>query len=677
MFYFKKSIVFYCFAIVLLSFLPPGARDKRKFIDPANMDLSVRPGANFFLYANGNWLKNNSVPPSKTRWGSFNQLMEDNTRKLHLLLENATKNAASDKNARKVGDFYISGMDSGRLERLGYNPLKNDLQRINNLSTQKDILNEMAYEMVNGAANSPVSIFVGPDKKNSSSYIPQIAQTGVSLPDRDYYIKADAHSSEVRKEFLSHIGRLFEMTGSSAAESGVKAAAVLLIETALAKAQLTRVEMRDVKKVYNKFSFKALSSATSSINWTSLAGDMMLTGTDSIIVLNPGYLKAFDSLITAVPLKYWKAYLEFHLTDAAVSYLSTAFINEDFKFNQVLTGQKELSPRWERVSEQINAHLGDVLGELYVKKYFTAEAKKRMLGLVNNLQESFAERIRNLDWMTDTTKQKALEKLSAFSKKIGYTDKWRDMSSILIIKNDYIGNIRSAEKWAYRDMISLLGKPVDKTRWFTTPSTVNAYYNAVTNDITFPAGILQFPFFDFDADDAVNYGAIGCAIGHEMTHGFDDQGRLSGPDGNLKDWWTKEDASKFNMRAAEVVEEYNAFTILDTLHVNGRLTLGENLADIGGLNIAYQALMKTRQFKEAKKIDGFTPAQRFFLSYAQMWRTNILDEEASKRLLTDRHSPAMARVNEPLRNMDAWYAAFDVKKTDQMYKPKDKRITIW
>jgi putative endopeptidase len=300
-----------------------------------------------------------------------------------------------------------------------------------------------------------------------------------------------------------------------------------------------------------------------------------------------------------------------------------------------------------------------------------------MLDLVNNLQETFGERIRRLDWMSEATKQKALEKLSAFTKKIGYTDKWRDMSSIVIVKNDYVGNKQRAGKWAYREMIGRLGKPVDKTLWGFTPSTVNASYNANNNEITFPAGILQFPFFDFDADDAVNYGAIGCAIGHEMTHGFDDQGRLSGPDGNLRDWWTKEDADKFKAKADEVADEYNAFTILDTLHVNGRLTLGENIADLGGVNIAYEAFMKTDQFKEGKKIDGFTPAQRFFLSYSQMWRTNILADEAARRLLTDPHSPGIARVNEPLGNIDAWYTAFDVKEGDKMFKPRDKRIKIW
>jgi putative endopeptidase len=675
MVHFKRPVIFCIAVIFLLGFLPPG--EKRKFIDPANMDRNIRPGDNFFLYSNGSWLKNNPVPSSKTRWGSFNQLIEENTNKLHLLLEHAAQNAGSGGKLQKVGDFYSSGLDSVRLEQLGYDPVKNDLQRINDLASSKDILGEMAYERINAITTTPSSMFVGQDKKNATKYIPQIGQSGLSLPDRDYYLKNDPRSLHVRDEFVSHIGRLFQLTGSPSSESSAKAEAVMRIETALAKAQLSRVEMRDVNKVYNKFSFKDLSLTTPFIDWKSLASKMMIDGVDSIIVSNPNYLKTVDSLFTAVPLNDWKAYLQWHVIDAAASYLSSAFVNEDFKFEQILSGQKEITPRWERVSDEIDASLGDLLGELYVNKYFTAEAKKRMLDLVNNLQETFGERIRRLDWMSEATKQKALEKLTAFTKKIGYTDKWRDMSSIIIVKNDYIGNKQRAGKWAYREMVERLGKPVDKTLWGFTPSTVNASYNANNNEITFPAGILQFPFFDFDADDAVNYGAIGCAIGHEMTHGFDDQGRLSGPDGNLRDWWTKEDADKFKTKADEVADEYSAFTILDTLHVNGRLTLGENIADLGGVNIAYEAFTKTNQFKEGKKIDGFTPAQRFFLSYSQMWRTNILADEAARRLLTDPHSPGIARVNEPLKNIDAWYTAFDVKEGDKMFKPRDKRIKIW
>ena len=671
----KTPVICCILAIAILSFLPPG---KRKFIDPANMDMSVKPGDNFFLYANGNWIQKNPVPGYKTRWGSFDQLIEDNNSRLKLLLEDAAHNTSSNTKMQKVGDYYTSGMDSVTIENLGYQPIKADLQRIAGLSSVKDILNETIYERVNGINGSLLGIFIAQDRKNATNYIPQIGQGGLTLPDRDYYLKNDARSIHIRSQFATHISTMFELTGSTPSESAEKANAILRIETALAKAQLSRVEMRDVNKVYNKFSWKDLSATTPLIDWKSFAAGMMITRADSVIVSNPAFLKSVDILLGAIPVADWRTYLQWNLIGSSAPYLSSAFVNENFKFNQVLSGQKEMTPRWQRVSGQIDATLGELLGELYVNKYFTADAKKRMLDLVNNLQQTFADRIKRLDWMSAETKQRALDKLTAFTKKIGYTDKWRDYSSIVIDKKDYIGNRRRASVWAFNENVNRLGKPVDKTLWGFTPPTVNASYNATNNEITFPAGILQFPFFDFEADDAVNYGGIGCVIGHEMTHGFDDQGRLSGPDGNLTDWWTKADADKFKAKADEVVNQYNAFTIADTsLHVNGRLTLGENLADLGGVNIAYEAFSKTKQFKEGKKIDGFTPSQRFFLSYAQIWRSNILPEEASQRLLTDPHSPGMARANGPVSNIDAWYEAFNVQPGDKMYKPVDKRTRIW
>ncbi|MBA2249040.1 MAG: M13 family metallopeptidase [Chitinophagaceae bacterium] len=665
-------------AVFLVSFSPPGGKDKktRKFIDPANMDLSVKPGDNFFLYANGAWVKKNPVPASKTRWGSFDQLIEDNSGRLHLLLEEAAHNPADNK-FKKVGDYYASGLDSAAIEKLGYEPIKADMERINSLTSIQEVVNEMTYEKTNGMTGSLISINISQDKKNVSKYIPQIGQGGITLPDRDYYLKGDARNSKTRTEFLMHIANMFRLTGVSAADAAKKAEAVMRIETALAKAQLPRVEMRDQYKTYNKFAWKDLSATTPLLDWKNIAEKLAITGTDSVIVSNPSFVKLIDLLLGVVPVEDWKTYLQWHLLNDEAPYLSSAFEKENFNFNRVLSGQKEIQPRWQRISSQIDNSMGELLGELYVNKYFTAEAKKRMLDLVNNLQQTFADRIKRLDWMSDETKQKAFEKLNAFTKKIGYTDKWRDYSSVRVDRNDYIGNHRRAAKWAYDDMVSRLGKPVDKTRWGFTPPTVNASYNATNNEITFPAGILQFPFFDFDADDAVNYGGIGAVIGHEMTHGFDDQGRQSGADGNLTEWWTKPDADKFKSKADEVVNQYNAFTILDTIHVNGRLTLGENLADLGGVNIAYEAFTKTNQFKEGKKIDGFTPAQRFFLSYAQIWRSVILPEEAAKRILTDPHSPGMARANGPVSNIDAWYEAFNVQPGDKMYKPKEQRTRIW
>jgi putative endopeptidase len=662
-------------AIFLLSFIPPDK--KRKFIDPANMDMSVKPGDNFFIYANGNWIRKNPVPASKTRWGSFGIIDEDNTNRLHQLMEDEARSSAPDK-FRQVGNYYLSGMDSVTIEKSGYQPLLPHLERINKLKTVDDILNEMAYERVNGIAGvSPIGIFIGQDRKNATKYIPQIGQGGTTLPDRDYYLKNDNRSVNIRREFISDIVSMFVLTGQTEAASTKNAWAVMRIETALAKAQMPRVEMRDPYKLYNKFSWKDLSATTPSIDWKNRADKLNIRGADSVIVSNPAFLKSVDLLLGAVSPDDWKAYLQWHIIESAAPYLSSAFVQQNFKFNKVLTGQKEISPRWQRVTGVIDNSMGDLLGEMYVTKYFTPEAKKRMLDLVNNLQQTFAERIKRLDWMSEITKQKALEKLNAFTKKIGYTDKWKDYSNVVIDKNDYLGNRQRLGKWEYEENVNRLGKPIDKTLWRFTPPTVNASYNSSNNEITFPAGILQFPFFDFEADDAVNYGGIGVVIGHEMTHGFDDQGRLSDPQGNLTDWWTKEDADKFKTKANNVAELFNGFTILDSLHVNGKLTLGENLADLGGINIAYEAFTKTQQFKDGKKIDGFTPAQRFFLGFAQVWRENTLPEEAAQRILTDVHSPGIHRVNGPLRNIDAWYDAFDVKPGDKMYKPPDQRIKIW
>ncbi len=567
-------------------------------------------------------------------------------------------------------------MDSVTLEQLGYQPIKANLDQIAAIKDVNGLLNNMADLRLNAIGGTWLG-FLTPDRKNVTQYIPQVGQGGTTLPDRDYYLKNDARSALIRKEYNQHLIKMFQLVGKTSAEATRAADAVQRIETALSKGQYARVELRDPYKTYNKMAWKDLSATTPSIDWKTLAERMKIKGTDSLIVANPSYLKTIDLLLSALPLEDWKSYVEWNVIRSSAPYLSNAFVEESFNFNKVLTGQKEQTPRWQRISGLIDGQMGDLLGELYVEKYFKPEAKARMLELVNNLQETFAERIKKLDWMSDETKARALEKLNAFTKKIGYPDKWKDYSSIVIDKKDFIGNVKRTSQWSYDEMVNRLGKPVDKTQWGMTPPTINAYYNPSNNEIAFPAGILQFPFFDFGADDAVNYGGIGAVIGHEMTHGFDDQGRQFAADGNLKDWWTKTDADKFKSKADEVVNQYNGFVLLDTLHVNGRLTLGENLADLGGLNIAYEAFTKTKQFKENKKIDGFTPTQRFFLSWAQVWRSNALPEIQAQLILTDPHSPGEARANGPIVNMDAWYDAFDVKEGEKLYKPKEKRTKIW
>lgn len=663
----------------LIGFIPPGEKNKkkRKFIDPVNMDLSVKPGDNFYLYANGNWLKRNPVPASKTRWGSFSELVEENSKRLQALLQEAANNATNDPKMQKIGHFYVSGMDSATIEKLGYQPIKPHLDRINGLKDIDGLIKEMSFERANSVSSPLVGIFISQDRKNVSQYIAQINQGGITLPDRDYYFMNDSRSVNIRKEYLSHLSKMFALIGQSQEQASVSADAVIRIETALAKAQFSRVESRDPYKTYNKFSWKDLSVTTPSIDWQKYAEQMMIRGLDSVVVVNPSYLKTIDVLFSAVPVADWKSYLQWKLLSGAAPYLSNAFVEQNFRFTQVLTGQKQMTPRWQRISNLIDASLGDELGRLYVQKYFKSEAKQRMLDLVNNLQQTFSERIKKLDWMSEETKQKGLEKLEAFSKKIAYPDKWKDYGTVVIKTDDFFGNVQRAGIWEYQDMVSRIGKPVDKTLWSMTPPTINAYYSPVNNEIAFPAGILQFPFFDFEADDAINYGGIGAVIGHEITHGFDDQGRQYSATGNLSDWWTEDDADKFKTRANMVMEQFNEFTVLDSIHVNGRLTLGENLADLGGLSIAYDAFTKTDQFKQGKKIDGFTPAQRFFLNWAQVWRINSLPEIEAQFILTDPHSPGMYRANGPVVNMDAWYEAFDVKEGDKMFKPKDKRINIW
>jgi putative endopeptidase len=663
-------------AASVVAFAPPGDK-KPKYIDRANMDLSVKPGENFYLYANGGWLKRNPVPGAKTRWGSFDELREESSKRMQTLLLEAAAKPGTSPAMQMIGDFYASGMDSTAINSLGYQPIQPDLQRIDAIRDLPSLLNEMAYERTQGIGGALFGFSVQPDRKNVTVYIPSFSQGGTTLPDRDYYLKNDARSTAIRTAYQKHLVNMFALLGENSNTAQAHAATVLRIETALAKAQLSRVEMRDPYKTYNKLSVKDFSASTPSVDWAQMLNKLQLNGADSVIVNNPSFFKTADILLSAISLDEWKTYVKWNLLNSTSSFLGKNFTDEKFALNKALTGQKEQTPRWQSVSALIDGSLGDLLGKLYVDRYFKPEAKQRMQELVNNLQQTFASRIRQLDWMSDATKTSALEKLNAFTKKIAYPDTWRDYSGVVVRRNDYLGNARRVSQWAYNDMVTRFGKPVDKTRWGMTPPTINAYYSASSNEIVFPAGILQFPFFDFGADDAVNYGGIGAVIGHEMTHGFDDNGSQYAADGNLKNWWNKEDETKFRERTGMVVNQYNNFTVLDTIHVNGRLTLGENLADLGGLNIAYEAFTKTKQFKDGKTIDGFTPTQRFFLNWAQVWRNNALPETQAQLILTDPHSPGMHRANGPIVNMDAWYTAFNIQPGDKMYVDPGKRIRIW
>ena len=651
---------------------------KKKFIDVANMDMSVKPGDNFYMYVNGNWIKNTPIPGSKTRWGSFDILSEESSKALRELLEDAAKSSGSNPLMKRVGDFYTSGMDSTAIEKLGAQPIKPYLDAIAKINTRDEVMSQINWLRSHAVTSPLFRIGVAQDARKVTDYIISIGQGGTSMPDRDYYLKNDARTQGIRGAYQRYLFALFKLCGIEEGEAKGVSGIILRIETAIAGAQLSRVEMRDPVKLYNKFSFDDLSAKTPNMKWSSILPQLGYTkGLDSVVVSNPKFLMFEDSLLAAVPVNEWKLYLQWNVMRDAAPYLSSAFVDANFEYNKVLSGQKEQTPRWQRMSNLIDGQLGELLGQLYVDKYFKPAAKERMLALVNNMQATFRNRISKLDWMSEDTKQKAQAKLSAYIKKIGYPDKWKTYTGLVINKNDFLGNLLRANQWQYNDNIGKLGKPVDKADWNMTPPTVNAYYSPQKNEIVFPAGILRPPFFDFDADDAINYGGIAAVIGHEMTHGFDDQGRQFDADGNLHDWWTPADAAEFKKRADEVTDQYNGFIILDSLHVNGKLTLGENLADLGGLSIAYEAFKKTEQGQSGNKIDGFTPDQRFFINWAQVWRNNILPEAAAQRIVTDPHSPGLYRGNGPLMNIDAFYSAFGVKEGDKMFKPKEKRTHIW
>lgn len=652
------------------------ATGTRKLLDTTNMDRSVKPGDNFFMFANGTWLHQNPIPPSETRWGSFNELQENNYAALHELLEQAAK-AKSEKNTPNqiVGDFYKSGMDLSGIEQAGLKPLSLHFARIDALSDLNGLMKEIALEHTEGI--SPVfGFYVSPDDKNVVKQMPQFFQGGLGMPDRDYYFKNDDRSSKVREGYKSYMTNMMRMMGIPDVEQAAKA--VYELESKLAEASMTRVEMRDPYKLYNKFSISGNAQKEMTFPWPAMFKMMQIGQADSMIVGQPRFFTVVGQQFSKTPLTTWKNYLKFHLVSDMAPYLSKAFDSEHFRFyGTVVRGQQEQKERWKRVLQVVDNSVGELLGQMYVGQHFKPEAKKRMLDLVNNLQSTYADRIKRLPWMSEPTKKKALAKLGTFLKKIGYPDKWRDYQGLEITADNYVQNILHAARFEYNYTISKLGKPVDRMEWQMTPPTVNAYYNPAFNEIVFPAGILQYPFFEMSGDDAVNYGGIGAVIGHEMTHGFDDQGRQYDADGNLNDWWQEEDAKQFKERADKVIAQFNGYKVLDTVSVNGELTLGENLADLGGLAISYEAFKKTAQGKNGKAIDGLTPDQRFFLSWAQVWRASTRPEEMANRIVTDPHSPNEWRCNGPLSNVDAWYQAFDIKPGDKMYKAPKDRISVW
>ena len=655
------------------------AKSKAPYINKSDMDLTIKAGDNFYDFAGGNWIKNNPVPAKETRWGSFNVLRDFNINAVRTLVATAADNkkAAPGSIEKRVGDFYASGMDSIAIEKAGASPVKAELAKIKSVNSLAGILSQTAEMRTIGTGSPMFGFFVGQDRKNVENMIPQLSQGGTTLPDRDYYLKDDSRSKNIRDAYTKYMIQLFTLSGLTSAEAKKNSETVFNIEKSLAEAQMSRVEMRDPQKTYNKFAVAELSKITPALDWKSLMAQMKVTGQDTVLVNSPAFFSKLNTLLTSTPVNDWKTYLQWNVLKSAAPYLSSAFVNANFEFSQALSGQKVQTPRWQRMASLTDNTLGELLGQLYVKNYFKPEAKERMQELVSNLIKAYEIRIKGLDWMTEPTKQKALAKLGTFKTKIGYPDKWRTYDGLNVSRASLFQNLRNAGTWNYNEMIDQLGKPVDRTRWGMTPPTVNAYYNPVLNEIVFPAGILQFPFFNPNADDAVNYGGIGAVIGHEISHGFDDSGSQYDKDGTLRNWWTDEDRTKFKEKTLALKKQFDAYTVLDTLHVNGQLTMGENIGDLGGLNAAYEAFKMTKQGQSIEKIDGFTPDQRFFLSWAQIWRGNILDETAAQLILTDTHSPGPYRTIGAPVNMDAWYKAFNVQPGDKLYKKPEDRIKIW
>ena len=649
----------------------------KKYIDPVNMDLTVSPTQDFYQYANGAWLKSTPIPPTESAWGSFNELKDFNERSLKEILETASAQGASPGSAQqKVGDFFAAGMDSSRVEKAGMGPIRPWLNRIDAVKNIKGLQDEIAMEQIEGF-NPLFNLEGKEDDKNTTKWVAFLSQGGLHMPDRDYYIKSDDRSKKIRTAYEQHIFNSFKLLGESDAKAKETSQEVFKFEKGLAEASMTRVEQRDPNKIYNKLSLLELHKLNPLFDWKEMLARMSVN-TDTVIVRQPNFFKEIERSLHDEKLDQWKNYLRWCVIKRAMPFLSSAFVMEGFNFGKNLSGQKEMQPRWKRVLNTTDGLIGEPLGQLYVDKYFKPEAKQRMLELVSNLTKTFQKRIQGLDWMTDETKQRALYKLSKFGLKIGYPDKFKDYSNVPIDRTNYFANVIACNKFLHYDNVNKIGKPVDHTVWEMTPPTVNAYYEPVRNEIVFPAGILRFPFFDPNADDAVNYGGIGAVIGHEMTHGFDDEGKQYDADGNLTDWWTEEDTKKFDQKAAQVGAQYNKFTVLDTLHVNGKLTMGENLADFGGLSLAYEAFKTyTAQGKNNAKMDGFTPDQRFFLSWAQVWRQNMRDESRAQRILIDPHSPGKYRCNAPLSNMPEFYQAFGVKQGDGMWRAVNDRAKVW
>ncbi|HCP92468.1 MAG TPA: peptidase M13 [Bacteroidetes bacterium] len=656
-------------------------KSKDKGVDIQSIDKKANPRNDFNQFANGKWIQNNPVPSTESRWTSFNVIAERNYDLLRTILETAAADKSASKGSarQKIGDFYRIAMDTNKLEADNYAPLTTDLGSIMVLVDAKDVMNYVG-KMHRKGLPAFFGFGVNQDVKKSDEYACYLSQAGLGLPDRDYYLKDDEKSKNIRKEYLNHISRMFQMIGNNTPESEKIANDILEFETALAKASMTRVERRDPDKTYNKKTTQELETSYPNINWKGYFEQTGLAkkNVSTFIVGQPLFFEELNKRMGTTSIFTLRNYLKWKAVSSSSSYMSSRFADESFRFySTILTGTKEQKPRWKRTVNQANNLIGELVAQEYVKVAFSEESKKRLNKMVDNLREAFKIRIQNLDWMSAETKTKALEKLASFNRKIGYPDKWTDFTKLEIKNDSYLENYFRSNTFEFDDNINRLGKPIDKAEWGMLPQTVNAYYSPLMNEIVFPAAIMQPPFFDPAADDAVNYGAIGAVIGHEFSHGFDDKGCKFDAKGNLNNWWTEADKSKFDARTKVMVNQYNKYKVEDSVYVNGELTLGENIADFAGLTVSYDAYMLSLKGKEKKKINGFTPEQRFFIGFAQVWRGNARPEFLRQQVVTDPHSPARFRVLGPLSNMPQFYEAFGVQKGDGMYRDDSVRVKIW
>jgi endothelin-converting enzyme/putative endopeptidase len=640
--------------------------------DPSALDKNVSPCTDFYQYACGNWLKNNPIPPDQSTWGRFTELLERNQRTLRDLLETSAAKTTRTPVEQKIGDYFTSCMDEKAIDSKGITPFKPILQRIAGLSSKSGLTGELSRLHMNGV-NAMFNVSSGQDFKDASEMIAHVDQGGLGLPERDYYFKEDSKSANLRERYVAHIGRMFELLGDTGATARKKAATVMSIETALAKGHLDVTARRDPNKIYHRMPVKDLAALTPSINWNKYFSAIGAP-VETLNVAVPEFFKALDSQLKSVSLDDWKVYLTWHAVHASAPLLPSAFVNENFDFySKTLTGAKELKPRWKRCVQYVDADLGEALGQKYVEATYGQQGKERTLAMVRAIEKALEKDIQQLDWMTPSTKKRALEKLHAITNKIGYPEQWRQYT--FEVKNDdLLGNSERANMFEFKRQMAKIGKPVDKNEWLMTPPTVNAYYEQQNNNINFPAGILQPPFFDTNMDDAVNFGAIGAVIGHELTHGFDDEGGRFDAKGNLDNWWTEADYKEFEKRTACIDKQYGEYVAVDNLKLNGKLTLGENVADNGGLRIAYMALMDTIAGKTQPKIDGFTLKQRLFLGWGQIWCTNLTAEALRLRTQTDPHSPGKYRVNGTLSNMPEFHEAFACRAGQAMVRENACRV---